>query len=81
MGQRQEIVTADVIYMIRAELSDTTLRCTYCGGPLRVNLEWRGPAYLQEQYAEAIECDDYKCGAEWDPDGSVRMHGRPQDAS
>ncbi len=49
------------------------LRCPFCGGPIGVRLAWRGSAYLQEQYVEMIECDDYNCGAEWEPDGKLRF--------
>lgn len=52
------------------------LVCPYCKGRLTVNLERAGRPYLSYEVAESIECDDWKCGAEWYPDGQARAEGR-----
>lgn len=52
------------------------LTCPYCGSKLTVNLETTGRPYLSYEVVESIECDDWKCGAEWEPDGTPRVEGR-----
>jgi hypothetical protein len=54
----------------------TDLRCTYCGGPLGVELRSEGRSYLTYEVVDYIECDDYSCGAEWEPNGDLRTAGR-----
>lgn len=48
------------------------LRCTYCGGSLYVNQELEGSGHLSSEVVESIECDDHRCGATWEPDGTPR---------
>lgn len=57
------------------------LRCPYCGDKIIVNTEYIGPAYLSEQTPVGFECDDYKCGAEWDIDGNVTTEGKTNGCS
>lgn len=55
-----------------APSQNLNLCCTYCGGKLNVTLAYEASGYYGENVFEAIECDDYKCGAEWNRDGTVK---------
>jgi len=52
------------------------LRCPYCGNKIYVNTEYVGLAYVSENTPVGFECDDYKCGAEWDIEGNVTTEGK-----
>lgn len=48
------------------------LCCTYCGSELNVTLTYESTGYNGENVFEAIECENYACGAEWNKDGTVK---------
>lgn len=49
------------------------LSCPFCGSELRINCEYTGSAYMQENTPESIECvGPFWCGAEWEPNGVLR---------
>jgi hypothetical protein len=69
------------------------LRCPYCGDLLTVTQEWKGFGYNEERVVDAIECNatvNSHCGAEWDPEGTLRhrpdwqecpdLYSKPDDA-
>lgn len=47
------------------------LVCPYCGGSLSIELETHG-TWDSFQTVESIECDDFECGAVWEPNGQLR---------
>jgi hypothetical protein len=52
------------------------LRCTYCAGPLSIEMRREGRPYLSYEVPDYIECDDWSCGAEWEPNGDLRTAGK-----
>lgn len=47
------------------------LCCTYCGSKLNVSLRYESSGYYGDSVFDTIECDNTKCGAEWDEDGTL----------
>jgi hypothetical protein len=58
------------------EAAARPLVCTFCGSKLNITMATVGQAYLTYEVPDLIECDDFNCGAEWEPDGTVRTPAR-----
>jgi hypothetical protein len=54
-------------------VDDRDLCCTWCGrGPLHVELGWPTVGHCE---VAGFHCDDERCGAQWEADGTVREPG------
>lgn len=52
-------------------IHDFRLRCTFCGGPLHIEMSVEGYAYMSYDIPDSIECWD--CSASWSPSGELRL--------
>jgi hypothetical protein len=47
------------------------LTCPYCGGDLRVIMDFEGVDYTPTKEVDSFECLEFRCGAEWDAGGVI----------
>lgn len=57
----------------------TPLVCPYCGSELEAYLGTEGSSYMSYEFIEGIQCDNWKCNAEWDKFGSPKRESKLND--
>lgn len=52
-------------------MASKTMRCTFCGDKISVNLGTEGGGWMSYEVADGYECDNVRCSATWTAQGEL----------